>query len=529
MAHSRQFSIFLLKNEFTVGNALKDKHKLGMPVDAEDLPEGATLYLSDDSPKPPWWKEYWGIKKELKQSLKGAVVFLPVDNRTFAITFGHAYHNLKEASYEYDFGLRTTLNAIDPNKIKATDSFKLENAKRERIQSPVDADLTFFDFDRNDSIVKKLTGAVNEEYSDIFKHVTGAHSLKVNSKIKADGILELCKTLLAIYNKDDFKKNFPDIRYIVPIKDPDLLQRLNEELVKAFHKIPVPMELVLAIPEIIDYSQAHHVKYSGAGRTQALHDDVYLYNYKEYLDEKRVDDISIEVFKKHHLEIQDDNGNVKKSYQIFRCFLFDCPLNSEHYHLCDGQWYRIEKEYLKKLKTELDPVFIDYELLEECSERHESAYNQSVSRKNSDTVCLDCKNIAPKGQKAVEPCDILAISGDTAHFIHNKISTRSFALSHLFNQGLNSMILLRSEPDSLGKLKELVQDSKFHKPIDNGNYAVIYGIITKKDKSKKSNNLPIFSRISLFRTMRDLKRMGIKGHVVLINDNVDRKGLPTES
>jgi uncharacterized protein (TIGR04141 family) len=45
--------------------------------------------------------------------------FLPVDDRCFALSFGHVHHNLKEVSYEYDFGLRVTLNCVDPHELKA--------------------------------------------------------------------------------------------------------------------------------------------------------------------------------------------------------------------------------------------------------------------------------------------------------------------------------------------------------------------------------------------------------------------------
>lgn len=43
------------------------------------------------------------------------------------------YHKLQEGSYEYDFELRTTLNAIDPTKIKLTETVQPENAKRQHM------------------------------------------------------------------------------------------------------------------------------------------------------------------------------------------------------------------------------------------------------------------------------------------------------------------------------------------------------------------------------------------------------------
>jgi len=146
MAKSRNFSIYLLKTGYNAQNALKEEHSLGEPLTSvELLPAGATLYIADNIPAEPWWKAYWGINNNLRQVLKGAIVFLPIDDRCVVLTFGHTYHNLKNEAYEYDFGLRTTLNAIDPKKIRSTDILQPEDAKRERIQSPVASDLTFFD------------------------------------------------------------------------------------------------------------------------------------------------------------------------------------------------------------------------------------------------------------------------------------------------------------------------------------------------------------------------------------------------
>ena len=59
--------------------------------------------------------------------------------------------------------------------------------------------------------------------------------------------------------------------------------------------------------------------------------------------------------------------------------------------------------------------------------------------------------------------------------------------------------------------------------IDQDKFKVTFGIITAKDKSKKSDNLPIFSRISLMRVMKQLELMGIQREVILIKDLVTRK------
>lgn len=523
MAKSRSFSIFLLKHGYYADNSLKEDHVLGDSItDASALPEGATLFIMDKAPTPAWWKEYWGIQQNLQQTLKGAIVFLFIDERCFAITFGHTYHNLKESCYEYDFGLRTTLNALDPEKIKSTDILQPENAKRERIQSPIASDLTFFDFNKDESIVKRLTGAVKEEYKNILTNITGASSLKISSKVVAQEIPTLCRQLLEIYNKEDFKQSFPDIQNIIPVKDPSLLNVLNGKLMDAFENESI--ELVLTIPEIIDHSDYFHIKYTGAGRDDSSYDEVYIIHYRQYLQNKKIEEVTLDLLKSHKLNVKDENGANKHTFSIYKCILFDCEHNSQHYHLCEGEWYRIEKDYIQKLKTALDPIFIEHDLLSECNKKREDNFNSYVASNNVGVICLDKKNISPSGQSQVEPCDLYRVNEDIAELIHIKISTRSSSLSHLFNQGLNSLELLRLNSESKDKLKDLLSDTFLHSPIDENKYAIVYGIVTAKDKSKKSDNLPIFSRISLLRTMNSLQLMGVHGSVVLIKDNVDRKG-----
>ena len=185
MAKSKNFSVYLLKNGFNAHNSLKDEHNLTLLNEADTrIPAGGIMYYGQNPTRSPWWKEYWGISQDLRQTSVSAIVFLPVNDRWFAITFGASYHNLKENSYEYDFGLRTTLNTLDPEKIKSTDLLMPETAKRQRIQIPSASSLTYFDFNTDESIVKRLTGAVKEEYRDLLRNATGSSSLGLPQRVR---------------------------------------------------------------------------------------------------------------------------------------------------------------------------------------------------------------------------------------------------------------------------------------------------------------------------------------------------------
>src|SRR6185312_16268630 len=92
MAKTRSFSIYLLKDGYNAANALREDHALDGGADALRLPDGASLFVFDGEPRPPWWRSYFGIQIDLTQASKGALVFLPVGDRTFVACFGHVAH-----------------------------------------------------------------------------------------------------------------------------------------------------------------------------------------------------------------------------------------------------------------------------------------------------------------------------------------------------------------------------------------------------------------------------------------------------
>lgn len=515
------FSIYLLKKSFNEKNALKVNHNLTLAHKASNLPATAMLYIANNDPKDPWWKEYWGIQENVEQCLQSALVFIPVKNRCFVATFGHAYHKLKPESLEYNFGLIASLNALDPEKIKSADVASPENAMQHRTQSPAMENWTYFDVVQDDTIVKKLQGHALDQYQDLFKNVSGSDSFRFGSKCLPQDLKDLCEKLLTLFSSTSFKKSFPNILNVLPVKDPTILEKLDEKLIETFQKSDI--NLTFTIPEIIGIN-VHKYQYRGKG-TSNIHEDVYIDDYREYLTDKDINlvDISIEDLNKHKIQLLDAENDIKQSYSIYRCILFDCALNQKHYHLFDGNWFEIEKDYLSKLKNELDPVFESNSKLIPCYVKNEDEYNLNTAQ-NSGYICLDKKNISTSGTHKIEPCDLIGFEQDKVNLIHIKISTRSSSLSHLFKQGVNSLSILKSEPISRNKLEQLVaSDSDLVKGIDDGQYHVTYGIITAKKSNMKSDALPIFSRISLMAAIRQLKLSGTKCSVVLINDKFDRK------
>lgn len=518
MSRSRNFSIYLLKKGYGPSNALQEDHPLDASIPANGLPEDASLFVLDRLPQEPWWKEYFGVEADLSQTHKGALVFLPVDGRCFALSFGHVFQNLLPTSYEHDFGLRVTLNSVDHLSLKSTDILEPGAARRKRTQLPVGSDLTYFDFERDSSILRRLTGKVKDEYQGLFKNATGAHSLQIGTPVQASELVNLCRQLLELYRSSDFEKTFPDVRNISPIRDPESVERLDGLLMDAFRA--KADNLYLAIPDIVDYGHNVRVSFSGVGRS-LIYDDVFIDLYYEYLaqNNRSLETAKLEDLRKHRLRLTDDDGFPRKTYPIYASLVFDAQLDDEKttYHLTEGQWYAVRTEYIDELEEFLDGHYSELSL-PDYVHPDEATYNKHVAETIQDFVCLDRTNISPQGQTQIEPCDLCTPANGCATLYHVKVSTQSARLSHLFNQGVNAVQLLKLEESAVSKLQGLLRDraaegvaKELHDMIDRGEFRVVFAIVTHKPKGKRSANLPLFSRISLARALRSLCLMGVKG------------------
>jgi uncharacterized protein (TIGR04141 family) len=532
MGKSRPFSIYLLKQGYDGTNSLNEDHKLDTAVPATKLPEGAQLFVLDAPETDVWWTGYFGVNSQLKQASKGALVFLPIDQRWFVLSFGHVYHKLRDDCYEHDFGLRVTLNCVDPKKLRSTDTLQPGDARRQRTQAPIESDLTFFDFDRNSSVLRSLTGKVKQQYRSLFKDATGASSLNIKSSATPSELTKLCENLFGLYNGEDYRKTFPDIQNILPVTDPETASKLNNSLIQALQS--QNQGPYLTIPDIIDFRKnSYYASFSGQGKS-LLYPDVQLTTYYEYLNQNGFDiaGIALEDIHRHHLNLVDEDEKVRERYSISRCLLYETSLGAQGhtYHLTDTKWYRIENTYLQKMQTTLDPLCMDLGF-PDFKHKDEGEYNIAVTKTNSAFVCMDKANISPSMQTQIEPCDIYTVANDQAVLYHVKRSTHSSQLSHLFNQGMNAIEILKVEPESVQKLLSLIDDEIADKatkealsaPVIDQNLKVIFGIITHKDPSLKSLNFPLFSRMSLMRTARWFRVAGTICEYGFIKDSSDEK------
>lgn len=528
MAKKQFFSIYLLRAKFDATNAIKKEslESIGEPVEAANLPDGGRMYVFENEPDAPWWVNYWGANVQLEQASKGAIVFLPVNKRVFAFTFGTGFHHLEPAAYVYDFGLRVTLNSVQPEGILSTDSLAPANAQRQRTQMPTPSGLAEFDFDGDRVVIKRMTGRVEKGITKPFSQATGAESLRIGLDVNADQLTKVCKQLLTLYNKKDYEEIFPTIDNLKPEKNPDVVAKLRDDLCKRL--INRSPGIDITVPDIIDFEKVGGCRFSGVG-SSGVYNDVTVSSYYDYLnahsvvlDKKNVDQIM--THKLILVDGTDDDAGVLKQFPLFKCILCEIEKDGDIYHFSDGEWYRFKKGFVSNMRQELNKYFVKCTLPDYAHE-NEGEYNEDVVKKNGKYVCLDKKNIAPKGLTPVEPCDLYSVEKGHATFSHIKRHTRSAQLSHLFNQGANSIELIKLEPKSLKRMEENIEsniganDKKLYVGAVSGNkLKVVYGIVTHKDMRAKSKNLPLFSCISLRNAIHKLRLAGVEIECMFIKD-----------
>ena len=530
MARTRSFSIFLLKPNIGPADALEPEHNLEPETGVTKLPQGSLVFILDSLPYEPWWRGFFGILRPLSQVGKGAIVLIPASGRWFALCFGHVSQNLNPENYEYDFGLKITLNSVDPAALKSTDLFEPGAARRRRVQIPTAGDLTLFDVDADSTILKSLTGRVKPSRAHLFKNATGASNLRISAKLDAESLSALCSDLLEIYGSDEYKDIFPDIQSVTPVNDPVVTRQLYTKLVEAIRLHSD--ELSISLPAMVEFNESLLFTFTGAGQGQ-LYDGLDIDNFYDYLSERQVDldALTIDELRKYRLVMVNEDQQERYPFRILRSLIFDTKLSGESavYHLSDGNWYRFEDNYIAKLKAYLDPLFITDTKLIPYNHASEGDYNEAAASAISDTVCLDKTNISPAGSTQIEPCDIYSLDSSRALLRHVKISTRSSQLSHLFSQGTTSLELLKLEPAAVAKLTALVQSKAgssaptLTAPISSSSFAVRYCIITTKPSTGGSDNLPLFSRMNLMRAAKWLKLVGVDRTVCFISDNTPAK------
>jgi uncharacterized protein (TIGR04141 family) len=508
MPKSRSLSIYLLRENITEpNNALKTLNGVRRVELQIDRSVGV-LYYRRRPAAPPAWVSFFSphiAANDFRTSSVSAVFIISAGQRLFALTFGQGRHLLALEAYEDNFGLTTTLNSVSPDQIRTVDRQTLDATGRlSHEQATRNISILEFGLDIDKDLLRAVSGP--PQPATLARRFAGADALSVLATIDLATLQAKLREYLTQYRKTDYRERFPWVENIKPVTDRNVISQFDAELIDQLQD-HIPDRVWLAVPDLVDWDDVEGFTYSKTAN-EDLHDDI---SFATYLNDTGRDlpGLTLDVLRGDRVYcISSESQAPKAEWQIYKCIYGELENNGETYLLNAGKWYKVKREFLEDIDNELarihPSVILGPPAFQHDDEYH---YNQSFCNNEPATYALmDRRTISyGGGSSRVEFCDVYSTRRE---MMHVKRYGGSGTLSHLFAQGVVSASLLLNDRQFRQEVNDTLPET--HKlanpvePIRSAEFEVAY-VITGPPRT-----LPVFSRITLRSSFRQLTNMGFR-------------------
>ncbi|MCC6575008.1 MAG: TIGR04141 family sporadically distributed protein [Planctomycetes bacterium] len=466
----------------------------------------------------PGWMKFFSphvtFPRSVKNTMNSLVFLIQQGKRYFAVTTGYGHTAINHACMEPDFGLRVTLNCIDPDGIKGVDARRIDNrASQKRLLLSKEGGIGDFEFDLDEDLLRMVSGQVIATKNKLGTKMVGSDSLSLTiPKITLPQLGVKCDELWAAFDNKDYETHFKFIDQLRLVKEPGLIAKLDAEVEKRFKARKT--DLLLAYPEIEFWQKDVAYRVSSDGEKRQI-DDVTLdavYAFLTDFDLKDATPDSVWI-----TGVKDDGEPATRRRPVYDYIVCEVDLGGERYLLSAKKWYRLAKDFVAEIETAMDRIkeLGNTGLVPTKPKEKEGDYNLRAA--NANLVCLDKKNFRKlPGRSQVEICDLMSRKGQ---LFAVKRYNGSATLSHLFSQGYVSAELFRDHkpyreavakhvPTKWGKLFDV------NKPEEAG-LTFVYAI-AGSPPGKVAKSLPFFSKVNLRYFSRAIERLGYKVMVARI-------------
>lgn len=487
--------------------------------------ETSSLYIKTPPPQsPPIWTKLFTSEEHVKSSefgissSVGAVLIVKFNEATFILSFGTGFHMIKPESIERDFGLKVTLNSVDPDKLRSLDKASYDhNPLNSRTQSTRDVDIFNLHLDSETEMLYAVTGS--SLVKEFGSHVTGRDSLTIAVETDLKNIPKILSESLSRY-----RTNLPDkfswVENINRVRDLDEIEILDIELDDYFSKNELD-KFWLGEPEIVDWEGQIGYSFDMYARTPR-YSVLSLEDYIDYLGNELPCVLNM---KNNVIHINDSEYRSIKSWSVYRCLYAEIEYDNNTYILRNGIWYKVNSDFVSSVDSYLSDIEIHPFQFPIYAHDDEADYNKFVKSSHQEFCLMDKKNIQIGGvYDKLEHCDLIK---DGKEFIHVKLYRSSSTLSHLFSQGFvaaEAFIKDQEYREKLNpKLPTSIQLEAPHLRPSPSNYKIVYAIATKKSLPAE---LPFFSKVTLKNSLKTLRALDFK--TALAKIDVDPEWLKTK-
>lgn len=492
-----KLSIYLVKSDYLADDRILKLENAQPPI-ALNLGKGeARLYIKREMPRsPPSWSRMFTALPEVPNdafgspSSVGAVLIFRLA-RTFLLSFGHGFHLINDEAVERDFGLRVTLNSVEPGKLRSLDKASYDhNPLNYRTQSSRELDIFDLDMNAESEMLYAVTGTSREPLFG--STITGRDALTLVTETDALSLHRILDKALERYAAK-LPQEFEWVENISKVRDPDELEvldlLLNDELAS-----PNPANLWLGEPEIVDWEAQAGYSFDQRPNT-ARHVVLELEDLRTYLQEQGRD-LTVDVLKVQPVHVNDADFRSLKCWPAYRCIYAEISSGTEQFILRNATWYRVRDSFVKRVDAILAGLRTSSIQFPVYSYAREDDYNAAVAASDSTFELMDKRNTGIGGpHDKIEFCDLIK---DSDSFIHVKYYRSSATLSHLFAQAnVAAETFVRDEEFRVRLNPKLPKGVRLKDPKQRptpSQYKIVYAIATSK---RLPTDLPFFSKVTL--------------------------------
>lgn len=513
----RVFGIYLIKDGLAVTDILR--HPIPAAQYPIPLPDcQAVLYVRTPRKSQASWvplfAQFANLSQDLCNGNTAAVLLATTSSRTFAITFGYGKSLLCPSCWEEDFGLRVSLNAIHPDKIRSISHTSFDAiSQRSQIQANTDAAIGDFGLDIERDLLRAVVGQpANPALGEV---LAGADPLSASARIGLEELPALLQTLFKEFNSKAYQARYPWLDHIRHATDKPLIEKLNAALLQALNARSSQVWLV--VPEIMDWVNLKGFGYSTAPNQEPESE----IRAPHFLDTLPVaTPLSIEKLKREHvLQFALDTDAPVRRWPVFKCLHAELEVDANTYLLSEGKWFRIARQYYQSVVDffkSLDPLELDLPTYTPADDG-EAAYTRRASESRPERFALMDKNFTHHSiAGTIEFCDLFS---SEKQIIHVKRYGGSSRLSHLFAQGIVSGKVFHHQADFRAdvnaKLPEAFRLPDPSQKPEFQEYQVVFAIVSD---SSKPFDIPFFSKITLRSALEELNRLGYRTAIARIRE-----------
>jgi uncharacterized protein (TIGR04141 family) len=510
--------------------------EIGNGQKLDDVEEYRIYWVKSGTKKPSWLAFVKShvkpeVEKQLKNRTESLLVLLKVKvskdkYRIFATSGGYGYHLLEDYRLEPNFGLKTALKSLTPDKIRQLDSIQPGTQTRQKREvTNISGRISEFDFECDSEILRTIAGDCDG--NPLADKISGSDNLKLTGDGDFGDIGRKCKMAFETYTKKKLPEAFEFIDYIQHVKQQDLIQALDQQLAQALFGSDHHDRLALAHPDMLDMDAYEKFEIFGQGHKEEV-EDISMESVRTYLaNSKKLkeadDETKIHVIREGiRITCYDALiGQHKSTKPIYSYLSFETDFDGSTYVFNNRKWYKVDKNYFETVErfiqdqvkacpcNDLTPWYLqpkDGKLV-----HHETLYNSSYENADGFLV-LDRQFFRNKkilGKIQIEIADLYHRDSKRLYCIKKYRDLGDF--SHLLAQGSISAELFRKEASYretfINKLASKWTHVTFEEAICNDSIFV-YALGAPGDAFDIKANLTFFAKLNLKKHIQSINAHG---------------------